>query len=61
MLVPAVIVAVLAAPAVGEMFGWVFFAAIVCLAVALGCMLVMRERPLRGATPAPAERPAGGL
>jgi MFS family permease len=38
----------LAAPGAGEAFRWVFAAAILCLLLALACMLALRERPLRG-------------
>ena len=32
-----------------DAFRWVFATAIVCLLIALACMLTLRERPLRGA------------
>ncbi|MCC6775598.1 MAG: MFS transporter [Hyphomicrobiales bacterium] len=38
-----------ATPGAGEAFRWVFAAAILCLLIALGCMVALRERPLRGA------------
>jgi MFS family permease len=49
--------AVLAGTDAAEAFRWVFAAAMLCLAVALACILGLEERPLRGAPqrPAPAE------
>jgi len=35
-------------PELANMFGWVFVAAAICLAVGLCCLLAMEERPLRG-------------
>jgi MFS family permease len=40
--------AVLAGTQAAEAFRWVFLAAILCLAVALTCILTLQERPLRG-------------
>ena len=42
--------AVLAGTDAAEAFRWVFAAAILCLAIALICILALKERPLRGAT-----------
>jgi EmrB/QacA subfamily drug resistance transporter len=49
--------AVLAGTDAAEAFRWVFAAAMLCLVVALACILALEERPLRGAPqrPAPAE------
>ncbi|HEY7664914.1 MAG TPA: MFS transporter [Xanthobacteraceae bacterium] len=49
--------AVLAGTDAAEAFRWVFAAAMVCLAIALACILALAERPLRGSSrqPAPAE------
>jgi MFS family permease len=44
----------LAASGAGDAFRWVFAAAIVCLSIALACMLALRERPLRGSSRNPA-------
>src|SRR5262249_32718211 len=44
---------------VAHVFGWMFFAAAVCLAVGLIALWLMEERPLRGPTaPAPTPIPA---
>jgi len=42
--------AALAAADAGHAFRWVFAAAILCLLVALACMLALEERPLRGSS-----------
>jgi hypothetical protein len=45
----------LAGPAAGTAFGFVFAAAMLCLAVAIVSILALQERPLRGANaPTPA-------
>jgi EmrB/QacA subfamily drug resistance transporter len=36
-----------------QVFSWVFIGAALCLAVALGCLAVTEERPLRGPAPVP--------
>ena len=46
--------AVLAGTDAADAFRWVFTAAILCLAVALACILTLKERPLRGSSPPPA-------
>ena len=46
--------AVLAGPEAAEAFRWVFAAAILCIAIALACILALEERPLRGARQAAA-------
>jgi MFS family permease len=43
-----------APPGLGSAFGWVFAAAAAGLVAALGCLLTMAERPLRGRSPAAA-------
>jgi MFS family permease len=43
--------AVLAGAQAAEAFRWVFAAAILCLGLALACILTLQERPLRGASP----------
>src|SRR5919197_961937 len=47
--------AVLAAPDAADAFRWVFAAAILCLVVALVCILALEERPLRGSSRQPAD------
>jgi len=48
--------AVLAGTDAAEAFRWVFAAAILCLTVALSCILALKERVLRGPTrPTPGE------
>jgi hypothetical protein len=42
--------AVLAGTDAAEAFGWVFAAAILCLVIALACVLALEERPLRGSS-----------
>jgi MFS family permease len=42
--------AVLAGTDAAEAFGWVFAAAILCLVIALVCVLALEERPLRGSS-----------
>jgi hypothetical protein len=42
--------AVLAGTDAAEAFRWVFAAAILCLAIALACILALEERPLRGSS-----------
>jgi MFS family permease len=46
--------AVLAGADAGEAFRWVFAAAILCIAIALACILALEERPLRGSSRQPA-------
>ena len=41
---------VLAGTDAAEAFRWVFAAAILCLAIALACILTLEERPLRGSS-----------
>ncbi len=43
--------AALAATDAGHAFRWVFAAAILCLLIALACILALEERPLRGSSP----------
>jgi hypothetical protein len=40
----------LAGPEAAEAFRWVFAAAILCIAIALACILALEERPLRGSS-----------
>jgi EmrB/QacA subfamily drug resistance transporter len=47
-----------APPSLAGVFGWVFAAAAAGLVAAVGCLLTMAERPLRGRSPVPA---AGGI
>ena len=42
--------AVLAGTDAAEAFRWVFAAAILCLVIALACILALEERPLRGSS-----------
>jgi MFS family permease len=42
--------AVLAGPEAAEAFRWVFAATILCIAIALVCILALEERPLRGSS-----------
>jgi MFS family permease len=42
--------AVLAGPEAAEAFRWVFAATILCIAIALACILALEERPLRGSS-----------
>jgi hypothetical protein len=42
--------AVLAGTDAADAFRWVFAAAILCLVVALACILALKERPLRGSS-----------
>jgi branched-subunit amino acid ABC-type transport system permease component len=42
--------AVLAGTDAAEAFRWVFAAAILCLVIALVCVLALEERPLRGSS-----------
>jgi MFS family permease len=42
-----------APPGLAGVFGWVFAASAVGLVAALGCLLTMAERPLRGRNPKP--------
>ena len=44
--------AVLTGTDAAEAFRWVFASAILCLAIALACILAHKERPLRGANAA---------
>jgi EmrB/QacA subfamily drug resistance transporter len=46
--------AVLAGTDAAEAFRWVFAAGILCLVIALGCILALEERPLRGSLHRPA-------
>jgi MFS family permease len=42
--------AVLAGTDIAQAFRWVFAATILCLVIALACILVLKERPLRGSS-----------
>jgi hypothetical protein len=46
--------AVLTSGDAAEAFRWVFAAAILCIAIALACILALKERPLRGSPVRPA-------
>jgi MFS family permease len=47
--------AVLAGTDAADAFRWVFAAAILCLVIALACILALEERPLRGSSRQPAD------